>query len=215
MSLEVEKKHPLALRWNHWINFPVLMIMIWSGLMIYWANPAFGLPASWLAQLGMSGRLAEGMAWHFSFAYIFVLNGIAYTLYLIFSKQWKYLIPNRHSFAEAWQVLLHDLGLRKQAPPRPRKYNGAQRVTYSLVWFLGVLASLTGFAIYKPTQLSWLVNLFGGFHALKIQHFVITWCFVLFFVVHVLQVVRAGWNQFRAMITGLEVVDEERGSNES
>src|SRR6266568_2961674 len=33
----LEKKHPLAIRWFHWINFPVLMIMIWSGIMIYWA----------------------------------------------------------------------------------------------------------------------------------------------------------------------------------
>ena len=33
-----EKKHPLAIRWFHWVNFPVLFIMIWSGLLIYRAN---------------------------------------------------------------------------------------------------------------------------------------------------------------------------------
>lgn len=37
----IEKKHPLAIRWFHWINFPVLMVMIWSGLLIYWAHPAY------------------------------------------------------------------------------------------------------------------------------------------------------------------------------
>ena len=31
-------KHPLAIRWFHWINFPLLFLMIWSGLMIYWAG---------------------------------------------------------------------------------------------------------------------------------------------------------------------------------
>src|SRR5471030_158398 len=35
------KKHSLAIRWFHWINFPVLFVMIWSGLLIYWANPVF------------------------------------------------------------------------------------------------------------------------------------------------------------------------------
>ena len=35
------KKHPLAIRWMHWINFPVLAIMIWSGLLIYWANDIY------------------------------------------------------------------------------------------------------------------------------------------------------------------------------
>ena len=29
--------HPRAIRWMHWINFPVLSIMIWSGLRIYWS----------------------------------------------------------------------------------------------------------------------------------------------------------------------------------
>ncbi|RLE19220.1 MAG: thiosulfate reductase, partial [Actinobacteria bacterium] len=24
--------HPRAIRWLHWINFPLLMVMIWSGL---------------------------------------------------------------------------------------------------------------------------------------------------------------------------------------
>jgi hypothetical protein len=37
-SIRLEKKHPLAIRWMHWINFPVLATMIWSGLLIYWAT---------------------------------------------------------------------------------------------------------------------------------------------------------------------------------
>jgi hypothetical protein len=35
------KKHPLAIRWFHWINFPVLFLMIWSGLLIYWSNAVY------------------------------------------------------------------------------------------------------------------------------------------------------------------------------
>jgi hypothetical protein len=34
--LVLEKKHPLAIRWMHWVNFPVLFTMIWSGILIYW-----------------------------------------------------------------------------------------------------------------------------------------------------------------------------------
>src|ERR1700722_12876299 len=29
--IRLDKKHPLAIRWMHWINFPVLFTMIWSG----------------------------------------------------------------------------------------------------------------------------------------------------------------------------------------
>ena len=34
-------KHPLAIRWFHWLNFPILACMIWSGLLIYWANDVY------------------------------------------------------------------------------------------------------------------------------------------------------------------------------
>jgi hypothetical protein len=35
-TIRLERKHPLAIRWMHWVNFPVLFTMIWSGLLIYW-----------------------------------------------------------------------------------------------------------------------------------------------------------------------------------
>jgi hypothetical protein len=39
----LEKKHPLAVRWFHWINVPLLFLMLWSGLLIYWANDVYRL----------------------------------------------------------------------------------------------------------------------------------------------------------------------------
>ena len=38
---QLVQKHPLAIRWFHWINFPLLFLMIWSGVLIYWAYPAY------------------------------------------------------------------------------------------------------------------------------------------------------------------------------
>ena len=40
-QVRLVKKHQLATRWFHWLNFPLLSIMIWSGLLIYWANRAY------------------------------------------------------------------------------------------------------------------------------------------------------------------------------
>ena len=34
----VEYKHSIATRWMHWINFPLLFLMIYSGILIYWAE---------------------------------------------------------------------------------------------------------------------------------------------------------------------------------
>ena len=208
-------KHPLAIRWFHWINFPILFIMIWSGLLIYWAYQPYKIQIgdtvlfkffpNWFIQtLNLRRRLAEGMSWHFVFMWLFTINGILYVLYTFISGEWRFLLPKRNSFREAGQVILHDLGIRKTAPPQV-KYNGAQRIAYTAILLMGIGSLLTGLAIYKPTQFSGLTTLTGGYENARMLHFALTIGYVLFFVIHLLQVVRAGWNNFQAMVTGFEV----------
>jgi thiosulfate reductase cytochrome b subunit len=218
--IEMQAKHPLAIRWCHWINFPLLALMIWSGLWIYWANDVYRLglgsftllrffPDSFYKTLGVNGHLAKGMAWHFFFMWFFALNGVVYLFYTIFSGEWRYLVPSRQSFREAVLVMLHDLGLYKGSLP-VRKFNGAQQIAYTSIILMGAGSVLTGVAIYKPTQFAWLTRLLGGYRAVRFEHFYLALGYVLFFVVHIAQVVRAGWNNFRAMVTGYEVVEERR-----
>ena len=213
---KIVNKHPLAIRWFHWINFPVLTIMIWSGLLIYWANDVYRIgfgdttllrffPDSFYKALHIPFRLSEGMAYHFVFMWLFFLNGLAYVLYTLLSGEWRYLVPHRRAFREAWQVLLHDLHLRKTAPVIAGKYNAAQQIAYSAIIVMGLGSLLTGLAIYKPVQLGWLCAVFGGYKMARIIHFTLTIGYVLFFLIHLFQVIRAGWNNFRAMVTGFEV----------
>jgi thiosulfate reductase cytochrome b subunit len=194
----------------HWINVPVLTIMIWSGLQIYWANDVYDLgihffPNWFYRALGLEHRLAVGMAYHFAFMWFFAINGVCYVLYTFISGEWRHLLPNRHTPREAWQVVLHDLGIRKEPLP-PAKFNGAQRLAYTGVIVMGAGSLLTGLAIYKPTQLALLTGLLGGYTWARAEHFVLTIGYVLFFVIHIAQVIRAGWNNFRAMVTGYELV---------
>ena len=76
---------------------------------------------------------------------------------------------------------------------------------------MGAGSLLTGLAIYKPTQFAWLVGLLGGYETLAQlwEHFLLVIGYVLFFVVHIAQVIKAGWNNFRAMVTGYELVGAE------
>ena len=215
----LEKKHPLAIRWFHWLNFPLLAVMIWSGLLIYWAYPAYriGLGDFTLARmtleqerwraLGVNNRLAEGMAIHFFFMWLFAINGAAYVVYTAVSGEWRDLLPDRRSAREAWQVFLHDLHITKEAPPLRGKYNGAQRIAYTAIVLFGAGSLLTGLAIYKPVQLGWLAATLGGYEVARFLHFWITVSYVAFFVVHIAQVIRAGWNNFRGMVAGVEVVE--------
>ena len=192
MKKKIVPKHPLAIRWFHWVNFPVLAVMIWSGLLIYWANPAYRLgwgdttilkffPTSFFQALNVPFRLAEGMNYHFLFMWLFAINGIFYVIFLFISGQWKLIFPNRKSLKESWAVILHDLRIRKKLPAQ-KKYNAAQRIAYTAVIFMGIGSLLTGLAIYKPVQLYWLCNLLGGYEWARAEHFILTILFCLFFL---------------------------------
>jgi thiosulfate reductase cytochrome b subunit len=215
----LEQKHSLATRAFHWANVPILAVMIYSGLLIYWANDVYAIrlggitflkffPDWFYRTLQLDHRLAEGMAWHFTFIWFFAINGVIYVVYTLLSGEWRELLPNRYTFAEAWQVVLHDLGNRKQSLPR-RKFNGAQRLAYTGVVVMGAGSLLTGLAIYRPVQVAWLTALLGGYPAARLEHFALTIGYAVFFLIHITQVVRAGWNNFRAMVIGVEVSNDQ------
>lgn len=227
--LSLREKHPLATRWMHWLNFPLLFIMIWSGLMIYWADsdPAdqyphevyrIGIgswtlvrffPDSFYNHLGLIFSLAKGLSWHFFVMWLFGVNGLLYVIYTFVSGAWRDLVPGRHALRDAWHVLLHDLHLRRELPTQG-KYNAAQQIAYTLIILAGAGSILTGLAIYKPTQLHWLTTLMGGYEFARFLHFWLMMGYVVFFVIHVVQVAIAGWNNFRSMVAGFELVREEQ-----
>jgi thiosulfate reductase cytochrome b subunit len=216
---KIVEKHSLAMRWFHWVNFPVLFLMIWSGMLIYWGNDVYKIviggkvlfnffPEGFYKFFNISHRLSEGMALHFLFMWFFFANGVLYVLYTIISGEWRELVPQRNSFKEAWLVVLHDLHIRKTAPPQ-NKYNAAQRIAYTSIIVMGFGSIVTGLAIYKPVQFNWICFLCGGYHLARIFHFALTLGYVFFFFVHIFQVIMAGWKNFQSVITGFEVIDEK------
>ena len=232
---QLVRKHPRAIRWMHWINFPVLAVMVWSGLLIYWADSIppyrhahevyrvgighwtlFRLFPHWFwVGYGAAYQLTSGLGWHFLFMWFFAINGIAYALYLAISGEWRVLWPKRQSFRDALVVTLYDLHLpwaRRKGLPAQGKYNGAQRIAYTAVVLMGAASLVTGLAIYKPTQAHWLTTILGGYEMARWEHFWLTMGFCGFFLVHVVQVAMAGWNNFRSMVSGYKI--QNRGNVE-
>ncbi len=232
-SILMVRKHRVAIRWMHWINFPLLFTMIWSGLLIYWADSipyvghvgavyriGFGkhtlvrlFPDSFWSAIHGQFKLTTGLGYHFFFMWIFAINGLIYVLYMAVSGEWRSFVPDRHSLGEAWRVTLHDLHIHRGLPPQ-KKYNGAQKIAYTIVVLMGAGSLATGLAIYKPTTLHWITTLMGGYEMARWLHFWLTMGFCVFFVIHVAQVALAGWNNFRSMVTGYEIVPREKSSED-
>ena len=74
---------------------------------------------------------------------------------------------------------------------------------------MGLGSLVTGLAIYKPTQTHWVTTLLGGYEMARWLHFWLTIGFCAFFLVHVGQVILAGWNNFR--VDGERVRDSPGG----
>lgn len=183
--MKVIERHSLILRWTHWFNVVFLSLMIWSGILIYWANDEYFRIPDWAAQtFHLDYKLAEGLSWHFFIMWLFLINGLIYTSYLLISGEWREFIP----FSQA-----------------SGKFNAVQKLAYLGVLIMAALSLLSGLAIYKPVTMGWLTELMGGYKASRLIHFILMLGFIFFILVHVIQVLRAGWNTFRSMIAGYEI----------
>ncbi len=207
------KRHHGIVRVAHWLHAVVLLGMIASGLQIYQAFRHFGIRGeafpfpnpfdgrSFPEWSRLGGWLAGGLNWHFALAWPFVITGLVYLLFLGLTGEWRPLLFRPRDIGPAVQMQLYYLRLRKEHPPQG-KHNALQKGAYTFIVLLGALSALTGFAIYKPVQLSWLTTLFGGYELARYWHFVAVWVFVGFTLLHVALVFLVDPASLRAMTTG-------------
>jgi thiosulfate reductase cytochrome b subunit len=207
------KRHHWVVRLTHWLTAILLVGMIGSGLQIYAAFPHFGprgapypVPNPWAGEsfpewARLGGWLAGGLNWHFALAWPFVITGLVYLGFLGLTSEWRSLLFRPRDVRPAIDMQLYYLRLRREHPPQG-KHNPLQKAAYTGIVVLGAISVLSGFAIYKPVQLSWLTALFGGYELARYWHFVTVWIFVGFTLLHVALVLLVDPASLRAMITG-------------
>jgi len=190
--------HPLPIRLMHWINALAMIVMITSGWGIYDDYVIIsGLHFSQTFRLG--SWAAESLLWHFAGMWFLAINGLAYLLYGLFTGRFRRkLLPVRP--AELVETVRETLHLRI-GHEDITQYNAVQKLLYIIVIIAGISQVVTGLAIWKPVQFSWLVSLFGGFQGARLVHFWGMVVIVGFLAVHValaLLVPRTLW----AMLSG-------------
>ena len=166
------------------------------------------------ATLPSDQDLATGRRWHFLFAWIFILNGLAYLGYSLATGQLKFrLIPSADQMRHFGRSLLQHLTLRFPRGTEAKRYNVLQKLSYlvlvAVLLPVQILAGLTmspGMDAFAP----FLLELFGGRQSARTVHFIVANLIVAFIIVHVAMVVLAGfWNNIRSMLTGWFVIDRE------
>ncbi|WP_303908424.1 cytochrome b/b6 domain-containing protein [Thiohalomonas denitrificans] len=168
------------------------------------------------ATLPSTRWLAMGRRWHFFFAWLFVINGLLYIVYIITAGHLRRdLLLRRTELKGFGTSLLQHLSPRRLRAEAASGYNPLQKLSYLGVIFLaGPLIVLTGLTMspWLNTVFPWLLDLFGGRQSARSLHFLVAFALVLFVLVHVAMVVVVGpLNQLRAMIIGRLRIEGDKG----
>jgi thiosulfate reductase cytochrome b subunit len=151
--------------------------------------------------------LALGRVWHFFFAWLFVINGVAYLAWTVGSGHLRRdLVPTTTEVRGIGRSILDHLLLRHVQGDDARRYNVLQNIAYLAIVFVVLpLIVVCGWAMspmmdsLAPGWVDWL----GGRQAARTLHFIGAVMLVAFVLVHVFEVIVNGLvNNLRSMITG-------------
>jgi thiosulfate reductase cytochrome b subunit len=151
--------------------------------------------------------LSMARSWHFFFAWVFVLNGLAFLVYSVASRHLtRDLAPTRDELRGIGASIRDHLRFRHPTGEAAKRYNVLQKLAYLIVVFVLLpLIVIMGFAMspWLNSILAGWVDLVGGRQSARSIHFIIAWLLVAFVAIHVFQVIVTGlWNNLRSMITG-------------
>ena len=194
---KVKVIQPAWVRTVHWINAVAMILMIMSGWQIYNASPLFDFKFSKSITLG--GWLGGALLWHFAAMWLLMVNGLVYlVLGLATGRFRKKLLPITPAgvISDTKAALTGKLSHEDLS-----KYNYVQKLLYAGIIVIGILIVLSGLAIWKPVQLQYLTELFGGYEAARYVHFFCMAAIVAFMVVHVVLALLVP-KSLRAMIIG-------------
>ncbi len=163
--------------------------------------------------------LATGRRWHFFFAWLFVLNGLAYFLYSRISGHIRRdLTPSGEELRDIPHSISEHARFHFPKGEEAKRYNVLQKLAYlSVIFGLLPLVVLTGLTMSPAMDSVFpvLLDVFGGRQSARTIHFLCATGIVLFAAVHIFMVIVSGlWNNVRSMITGRYAIDPAEESHE-
>ena len=169
-------------------------------------EPQFRAFPSWIT-VPSTQWLAMARQWHFFFAWLFVINGLAYVSWSLFSRHLAHdLAPTKQDWRGIGRSIVDHLKFKHPSGDEAKRYNVLQKLAYLVVIF-GVLPLIivAGFAMspWLDGVLPGWVDALGGRQSARTLHFIAAWLLVGFVLIHVFEVIVSGlWNHLRSMITG-------------
>jgi len=154
--------------------------------------------------------------WHFFFAWLFVVNGLAYVGYALFSRHLaRDLAPTKADWRGIGRSIVDHLKFKHPTGEEAKRYNVLQKLAYlAVIFVLLPLVILMGLAMspWLDGIFAGWIDLVGGRQSARTIHFIAAWLLVAFVLIHVFEVIVSGlWNHLRSMITGRYRITVEAG----
>jgi thiosulfate reductase cytochrome b subunit len=231
-------RHAAFVRVTHWMAVISFFALLVSGVEIvishprfYWGEsgnsltpPLFRIPipsSRSTVPTGYGYVLPDQNGWsrylHFQAAWVLVLTGLLYAVSGSRTGHFRnnlFPAPGERTWRTFREVAAKHLRLARPDPAEAFSYNLLQRVAYLMVIFvLFPLVIWTGLAMSPAfdSAIPLTVRALGGRQSARTLHFFVSGSLLLFLIVHVAMIVRAGfWSRMQAMITGFVTSPQER-----
>jgi Ni/Fe-hydrogenase 1 B-type cytochrome subunit len=137
---------------------------------------------------------------HFFAAGILMITVVLRLLGMFFGpyRDWSFFIGSSEDLKLMPKVIAHYLHLGPM-PELKKKYNPLQMITYSGAFLFIIFQIISGFALLYPEGwFGWFnYGLFNNEIEARLAHYIVTWVFLLFLMIHVYLGVREGLQEMK------------------
>lgn len=185
-----QARHPLSFKILH-------ELIMWS--IVALALTGFYIHRPFVEGGGFLMSMMRGV--HNLFAIILIVSVVTRVV-LMFTgrdRDWRSFLPTGSDFKLLGRTINYYAYISDE-PVLTKKYNPLQMLSYCLAFVLVVFQILSGLALKYVVAFSWLnFGWFGNPIEVRMGHYVVTWLFIMFIMVHVYLTIREKFHEIREM----------------
>lgn len=197
-----QEKFHVPQRVAHWVNLISVLLLILTGFYIYY--PFAG------------GMMGAARYFHYIAAFVLMLNACWRVYYAFFGKHKDYF-EFKPELGKILPMVKYYCFMGDPVVTKGR-YNPLQKLAYLTIPFLMMYQASTGIALAMPDRVDGFVQAVGGLANVRALHYLGTWIFICFVLIHVYMVLIERPYHILAMFFGKEAGKErtlvkQAGSN--
>ena len=189
---DTKARHPMVNRLLHWIIMTSIILLALTGFYIHAPFVSNGAGFFMTMMRGVHAACAGLLTIAFVIRVIWMFAGP--------HDDWKHFITGFRDFLLLPKVVLHYAHIAKK-PIIVKKYNPLQMLAYCFAYVMVLFQIITGFALQYPDGIMRPITygVFGNPVNLRVAHYVVSWVFVIFILIHVYMAIRESFEDVKEM----------------